>query len=188
MNIHKNARLTPLSRERIVRQVRAGRRRKAVGQPPGVCTRPFENGSIGIRREGVARGSRHRSSRPHRLYRRPPQAIVEQVERLRRQRCTGKQIAARAGHLAGHRQPHSQAPRARPNRGSGAGPPVRRYERDTSRRTDPPRHQEARPLQRATGSPRPTGQSHKLRATTASAGSTSMSPSTTPRDSPSPKS
>lgn len=35
-----------------------------------------------------------RSSRPHRLYRPTPAAIVEQVEALRRQRWTGKQIAA----------------------------------------------------------------------------------------------
>ena len=38
-----------------------------------------------------------RSSRPHRLRRPTPQAIVETIERLRRQRWTGKQIAAEAG-------------------------------------------------------------------------------------------
>ena len=37
---------------------------------------------------------RDRSSRPHRLYRPTPQAIFEEIERLRRQRWTGKQIAA----------------------------------------------------------------------------------------------
>ena len=35
-----------------------------------------------------------RSSRPHRFRRPTPQAVVEEVERLRRQRWTGKQIAA----------------------------------------------------------------------------------------------
>ena len=38
-----------------------------------------------------------RSSRPHRLRRPTPAAIVEQVEALRRQRLTGKQIAAELG-------------------------------------------------------------------------------------------
>ena len=38
-----------------------------------------------------------RSSRPKRLYRPTPAAIVEQVEALRRQRFTGKQIATDLG-------------------------------------------------------------------------------------------
>jgi transposase len=45
------------------------------------------------RREGLA-GLQDRSSRPHRLHRPTPQGVVEQIERLRRQRWTGKQIAA----------------------------------------------------------------------------------------------
>ena len=40
---------------------------------------------------------RDRSSRPHRLRQPTSQAIVEEIERLRRQRWTGKQIAAKAG-------------------------------------------------------------------------------------------
>jgi len=46
--------------------------------------------------EGVE-GLKDRSSRPHRLRRPTPTAIVEQVEALRRQRWTGKQIAAEVG-------------------------------------------------------------------------------------------
>ena len=38
-----------------------------------------------------------RSSRPHRLRQPTSQAIVEEIERLRRQRWTGKQIAAKTG-------------------------------------------------------------------------------------------
>jgi hypothetical protein len=38
-----------------------------------------------------------RSSRPHRLRQPTSQAIVEEIERLRRQRWTGKQITAKAG-------------------------------------------------------------------------------------------
>jgi len=46
--------------------------------------------------EGVE-GLKDRSSRPHRLHRPTPTAIVERVEALRRQRWTGKQIAAEVG-------------------------------------------------------------------------------------------
>ena len=42
-------------------------------------------------------GLKDRSSRPPRLYRPTPAAIVEQVEALRRQRWIGKQIAAERG-------------------------------------------------------------------------------------------
>ena len=38
-----------------------------------------------------------RSSRPHRLHRPTPRTVVEEIERLRRQRRTGKQIAAETG-------------------------------------------------------------------------------------------
>jgi hypothetical protein len=40
---------------------------------------------------------RYRSSRPHRLRRPTPQTVIEEIERLRRQRWTGKQIAAQVG-------------------------------------------------------------------------------------------
>jgi transposase InsO family protein len=42
-------------------------------------------------------GLQDRSSRPHRLRRPTPQAVIEEIERLRRQRWTGKQIAAQVG-------------------------------------------------------------------------------------------
>jgi transposase InsO family protein len=42
-------------------------------------------------------GLQDRSSRPHRLHRPTPQAVVQEIERLRRQRWTGKQIAAETG-------------------------------------------------------------------------------------------
>ena len=93
MNIHKNARLTPSGRERIVRQVVSGQTPEAVSQAAGVCPRTVRKWVERYRREGVA-GLLDRSSRPHRLYRPTPAAVVAQVERLRRQRFTGKQIAA----------------------------------------------------------------------------------------------
>jgi transposase InsO family protein len=93
MNIHKNARLTPSGRERIAQQIVSGQRPAAIAEAAGVCPRTIRKWVERYRREGVA-GLKDRSSRPHRLYRPTPQAVVEQVEALRRQRFTGKQIAA----------------------------------------------------------------------------------------------
>jgi transposase InsO family protein len=93
MNVHKNARLTPHGRERIVQQVASGQTAKAVGEAAGVCPRTVRKWVDRYRREGRA-GLRDRSSRPHRLHRPTPQAVIELVEALRRTRHTGKQIAA----------------------------------------------------------------------------------------------
>lgn len=129
MNIHENARLTPSGRERIVRQIASGQTPEAVGQAAGVCPRTVRKWVERYRREGLA-GLKDRSSRPHRLYRPTPQAIVEQVERLRRQRHTGKQIAAEL-----HISPATVSrilKRLGLNRISALepAPPVRRYERE----------------------------------------------------------
>jgi transposase InsO family protein len=93
MNVHKNARLTPLGRERIVMQIASGQTPKAVSEAAGVCSRTVRKWVDRYRREGVA-GLQDRSSRPHRLFRPTPQAVAEQVETLRRARRTGKQIAS----------------------------------------------------------------------------------------------
>ena len=93
MNVHKNARLTPHGRERIARQVASGQTPEAVAEAAGVCPRTVRKWLDRYRGEGLA-GLQDRSSRPHRLYRPTAQAIIEQVERLRRARYTGKQIAA----------------------------------------------------------------------------------------------
>ena len=96
MNVHKNARLTPRGRERIVRQIESGQTPEAVAEAAGVCPRTVRKWVDRYRREGLA-GLQDRSSRPHRLHRPTPQAVVEEIERLRRQRWTGKQIAAETG-------------------------------------------------------------------------------------------
>src|SRR6478735_6284664 len=96
MNVHKNARLTPLGRERIVRQVESGQTPEAVAEAAGVCPRTVRKWVDRYRREGLA-GLQDRSSRPHRLHRPTPQAVIEKIERLRRQRWTGKQIAVEVG-------------------------------------------------------------------------------------------
>jgi transposase InsO family protein len=96
MNVHKNARLTLFGRERIVQQVASGQTPKAVAEAAGVCPRTIRKWVDRHRREGLA-GLHDRSSRPHRLHRPTPQAVVDQVEKLRRARHTGKQIAAELG-------------------------------------------------------------------------------------------
>ena len=96
MNMHKNARLRPRGRERIVRQIASGQTPEAVGEAAGVCPRTVRKWVDRYRREGPA-GLQDRSSRPHRLRQPTPQAVVAEIERLRRQRWTGKQIAAETG-------------------------------------------------------------------------------------------
>jgi transposase InsO family protein len=96
MNVHKNARLTPRGRERIVRQVGSGQTPKAVAEAAGVCPRTVRKWVDRYRREGLG-GLQDRSSRPHRLRLPTPAAAVVEIERLRRQRWTGKQIAVEVG-------------------------------------------------------------------------------------------
>ena len=96
MNIHKNARLTPLGRERIVRLVLSGQTPEAAARAVGVCPRTIRKWVARFAAEGID-GLRDRSSRPHRLNRPTPHTIVAQIEALRRQRWTGKQIAAETG-------------------------------------------------------------------------------------------
>ena len=76
MNVHKNARLTPLGRERIVRQVASGQPPEAVSEAAGVCPRTVRKWVDRYHREGSA-GLQDRSSRPHRLHRPTPQTVVE---------------------------------------------------------------------------------------------------------------
>jgi transposase InsO family protein len=96
MNMHKNARLTPRGREWIVRQVASGQTPKAVAETAGICPRTARKWVARYRAEGTP-GLSDRSSRPKRLYRSTPQAIVERIETLRRQRLTGKAIAVEVG-------------------------------------------------------------------------------------------
>ena len=96
MDIHKNARLTPKGRERIVRQALSGQTPKAAALAVGVCPRTVRKWLTRYSLEGLA-GLEDRSSRPHRLRQPTPQEVIEKIERLRRQRWTGKQIAVEAG-------------------------------------------------------------------------------------------
>ena len=96
MNIHKNARLTPRGREWVVKLSESGQTPQAISAAAGVCPRTVRKWVDRYRRAGLA-GLQDRSSRPHRLRQPTPQTVVEEIERLRRQRRTGKQIAAETG-------------------------------------------------------------------------------------------
>ena len=96
MNVHKNARLTPWGRERLVRAVLSGQTPEAAAQTAGVCPRTARKWVDRFKAEGIE-GLKDRSSRPHRLHRPTATAVVERIEALRRQRFTGKQIAAELG-------------------------------------------------------------------------------------------
>jgi transposase InsO family protein len=97
MNIHKNARLTPMGRERLVQAVLVGGQTpQAAARAAGVCPRTARKWMARFKAEGRC-GLTDRSSRPQRFYRPTPQVIIEQVEGLRRQRFTGQQIAADLG-------------------------------------------------------------------------------------------
>ena len=94
MNIHKNARTTPYSRAEIVRRVVLLRETpRAVATALGVSLRTVAKWLARYRAEGVC-GLTDRSSRPHILPTATPAVVVAQVIALRRQRITGRQIAA----------------------------------------------------------------------------------------------
>ena len=94
MDVHKNARTTPRSRENIVGRVLAGESVRAVADDVGVCESTARKWVRRYCLEGRA-GLGDRSCRPRRSPTATPAALVQWVERLRRQRWTGAQIAAR---------------------------------------------------------------------------------------------
>lgn len=129
MDIHKNARLTPLGRERMVKMVLGGQAPKAVSEAVGVCPRTVRKWVDRYDREGLA-GLQDRSSRPQRLHRPTPQPVVDCIEALRRQRLTGKAIAVEVG--VSPATVSRVLRRLGLNKLSALAPaePVRRYERE----------------------------------------------------------
>jgi transposase InsO family protein len=94
MDIHKNARTTPHSREEIVARVLGGESARAVADDVGVCESTVRKWTRRYQVEGRT-GLRDRSCRPHRSPTATARPLVQWVERLRRQRWTGAEIAAR---------------------------------------------------------------------------------------------
>src|SRR5262249_28762804 len=92
MDIHKNARLTPVMRYELVQRVVSGYRLRAAAAAFNVSPKTAAKWTRRFLQFGRS-GLYDRSSRPHRLYRPTPSPLVEQVARLRHQRWTGSRIA-----------------------------------------------------------------------------------------------
>ena len=75
MNIHKNARLTPIGRERMVQMMVSGLTPQAAARAAGVSPRTARKWFHRFQAEGIA-GLQDRSSRPHRLNRPTPDDVV----------------------------------------------------------------------------------------------------------------
>ncbi|PWI50855.1 IS481 family transposase [Rhizobium phaseoli] len=130
MDIHMNARLTPLSRAVIAHRVlMEGQRPMAVAAAFGVCVKTVYKCVRRYRREGEA-GLNDRSSRPHRLYHPTSQATAARIETLRRLRMTGQHIAKETG--VSPATVSRILKRLGLNKLKALAPaePVRRYERD----------------------------------------------------------
>jgi transposase InsO family protein len=94
MNVHKNAPLTPKGREAMVQGVVEGGLSQAdAAYQFNTTPKTVAKWVKRFRAEGVD-GLRDRSSRPHSSPSQTPPATCDAVETLRRQRHTGKQIAA----------------------------------------------------------------------------------------------
>jgi transposase InsO family protein len=97
MNIHKNARLTPQGRLLLVKRVtKAGWSVVQTAQAAGISVRQSYRWLARYRAEGAA-GLGDRSSAPHRCQHRTPGDRMGEIERLRRQRMSGPQIARQLG-------------------------------------------------------------------------------------------
>jgi transposase InsO family protein len=130
MNIHKNARLTPLRREEMALSVIEGGLCKAhAARLYGVTAKVVARWVERYASEGRA-GMMDRSSRPGHMPRATEAAIVERIIALRRERWTGKHIALQVG--VSPATVSRVLNRARLSRLKDIDPaePVRRYERD----------------------------------------------------------
>lgn len=93
MNVHKNAKLTPSGRAELVKRVVSEHRSVTeVSEAMGVSRRTVYKWVSRFKAEGVD-GLRDRSSRPRRSPQRWSEDLVGRVQRLRRRRYTGLEIA-----------------------------------------------------------------------------------------------
>ena len=92
MDIHKNARSCVASRELLVRRVLQGVPVVQAAEAIGLSERQAYRWLARYRTEGLS-GLHDRASRPHRVPQRTGEDLVEAMLALRRQRCTGPQIA-----------------------------------------------------------------------------------------------
>lgn len=130
MNIHKNARLTPLRREEMALSVIEGGFSKAhAARTYGVSAKIVARWVERYKADGRA-GMADRSSRPNRMPGMTEQIVAERIVALRRQRLTGKHIAIAVG--VSPATVSRVLKRAGLSRLSAIEPaePVRRYERE----------------------------------------------------------
>lgn len=83
----------------MVNMVLSGQTPKAVSEAVGVCPRTVSKWVKRFNAEGLS-GLQDRSSRPEQLRRPTPQATVDRIEALRRQRLTARRSPSR---IAGRR-------------------------------------------------------------------------------------
>jgi len=96
MNIHKNARLTPLGRARLVELIQSGASFAQAALTCGVSPKTASKWFGRFKDKGAA-GLQDRSSRPAKLHRPTPQAICDRIIALRRDRLTGAHVAQKVG-------------------------------------------------------------------------------------------
>jgi transposase InsO family protein len=96
MNIHSNARLTPLGRERLVLMIEGGLSRSQAARECGCSSKTATKWYLRFQSEGRD-GLKDRSSRPHSLRNPTPQTVCDRIVALRRERLTGAHIAAKTG-------------------------------------------------------------------------------------------
>jgi len=92
MNVHKNARLTPSGRALLARRMESGWTAASAAQAAGISERTARKW-LGRHRLGGERRHHDRSSAPGRCPHATPPERVAEVERLRRARMSGPQIA-----------------------------------------------------------------------------------------------
>jgi len=146
MDIHKNARLSFRSRERLVQQViEQARTLKATAAAFQVTAKTAAKWVQRYRVQGSA-GLYDRSSRPHRSPRQLPEAVIERVIQLRRHHTPGYEIARHTAVSPACISPHSAA-RSPQSLARSVSPAARRALRTRrSRRLVAPRYQGYDPL------------------------------------------
>jgi transposase InsO family protein len=96
MNVHKNARLTPVGRALMMHRLDQGWSGRQVAEAAGVSLRTVRKWRS-RHRLGGERRHHDRSSAPRRCPRRLADPCIAQIERLRRERMTGPKIARQLG-------------------------------------------------------------------------------------------
>lgn len=130
MNIHKNARLTPLRREEMALAVIAGRLRQAeAARVFGVSAKIVRRWTERYRLHG-RQGMADHSSRPKSSPARTQASVVEQIISLRRQRLTGRHIAQACGVSAATVSRILRRVGLNRLRHLDPAEPIRRYQRD----------------------------------------------------------